>query len=425
MYYCPNPESDEPIFYLDKQIGANEKKPHEPFIDGDIFARELLEMDARGKKRIEIRINSEGGNVKQGMSIYGAILNTKTKVDTFCVGVAYSMAAVCFQGGRKRKMMDYAQLMYHNAYDPTDKRKKRDSFTDLTNESLNTMISKRSWKDESAVRSMMDKETFINSTDALNADLCDEVVGSDELNKPRLTATHAEENWSLANEYVNKFLSIKTATMTKEAKIALGLPETATDAECLAAINQINAEKATAVAALAAKAPKDGEEEEEEEDEDAEPKGKKSKKNKKEMKAMEDKLSGLENKLTAIAAAEEAAKLSAKKEAGKAKVLGIIASRKLTLDQAIIDNYVALAGSEDDTINKVVATLENMEVKVISAKKDIKVLNKKLADDTAFPLIPGAGEEKTSPTGVGAGDTKDFINHINSFDMLKYQRKGK
>jgi ATP-dependent Clp protease protease subunit len=434
MLYCRNPESDEPIFNLDKQIGLNDKKPGEPYIDGDEFARELLEMDSRGKKRIEIRINSEGGNVKQGMSIYGAILNTKTKVDTFCVGVAYSMAGVIFQAGKKRKMMDYAQLMYHNAYDPKDKKAKKDSVTDLINDSLNIMISKRSWKDEEAVRKMMDNETFIGAKDALECDLCDEVMESDELNKPRMT-NDTEANWKASLEYVNKFLPIKTDNMTKEAKLALGLSETATDAEALAAINKMNSEKAEAVAALAKKVAEDDDaEDDDDDDDDDEKKKKKAKKDAKKrndddkspkMKAMEDKVAEFETKLKAISDAEAATKTNAKKEAAKAKVLGIIASRKLVMEQATIDNYVALAGDQDDSLNRVIATLENMKVTVASAKTPLKELNKKAAEEMNFPLIPAGAAEEASPIGVAAGDTSDFINHVNSFDAILYKKRKK
>lgn len=418
MKYCPNPESDEPIFLLDKQIGQSAKNPSAPYIDGDEFARELLEMDARGKKRIEIRINSEGGNVKQGMSIYGAVLNTKTKVDTFCVGVAYSMAAVVFQAGRKRRIMDYGQLMYHEAYDP--KEKKVSAVTDLINESLNTMISSRSWKDEAAVRTMMKNETFISAADALNADLCDEVIKSDELNRPRMSAD-ARSNYENALEYVNKFLPIKTDTMNKDQKIALGLKEDATDAEVTAAINALNTAKADLTAKVTALEAKEDDEEEEEEDPKDKKKGKKSTK---EMKALETKLDDVTNKLTAIEASEKTAQLAARKAEAKAKITGIINTRKLKLEDKVLNEYIAMGETDEANLARVVTILENMTVVNHAPKTPVKELNKKFADASNFPLIPGGNPEKNSPVGVEAGDTTDFINHVNSFDLLTFKKRA-
>lgn len=423
--YCQNPESDEPIFLLDKQIGKNDEKPDEPYIDGDDFARELMQMDSRGKKRIVVRINSEGGNVKQGMSIYGAILNTKTNVDTFCVGVAYSMAAIIMQAGRKRTMMDYAQLMFHEAYELNKKKGKPDESTELINQSLATMISSRSWKDEKAVREMMEKTSFINAKNALDSDLCDEIIQSDELNKPRMTAD-TKVNWKLSMDYANKFLSIKKEHMTKEAKLALGLKEDATDEQAIEAINKLSAFKKKAEEDAKKQTLEKDDDDGDDDDDDDEDKKKAKKKAKKETPEKDnydDKLAAMELTLKAIQDKEVSATLSAKKESAKAKILGIVAQRGLKFEQKQIDNYTLLAGTEETTLNAVVATLESMTVVKQSAKLPVKSLNKKIEDESGFPMIPDGETEENSPTGTGAGDTTDFINHVNSFQIHKLNKK--
>jgi ATP-dependent Clp protease protease subunit len=60
------------------------------------------------KKRIQVWINSPGGDVDDGYNIYNAMLKTKTKVDTHCYGMAASMAGAIFQAGHRRTMADYA-----------------------------------------------------------------------------------------------------------------------------------------------------------------------------------------------------------------------------------------------------------------------------------------------------------------------------
>src|ERR1035437_2216615 len=116
MNYCINPESDEPIFLIDCQIGKDDENPETPYCDGQAFVRELLYMDGEGKKKIWVWINSPGGNVVDGGAIYGAILKTKTPINTFCYYEAASIAGVIFQAGKKRVMLETAKLMYHEAY---------------------------------------------------------------------------------------------------------------------------------------------------------------------------------------------------------------------------------------------------------------------------------------------------------------------
>jgi ATP-dependent protease ClpP protease subunit len=98
--YTVNVDSDEPIMLINKHIGYDEADGYG--IMGDLFQAELLALDQMEKKRIQVWINSPGGSVMDGYNMYTAMLKTKTKVDTYCVGICASMAAVLFQAGRKR-----------------------------------------------------------------------------------------------------------------------------------------------------------------------------------------------------------------------------------------------------------------------------------------------------------------------------------
>ena len=130
--YVVNPDSDEPIMLIDKHIGFDEKDGQG--IDGAIFCRELIELDSLNKKSIKVWINSEGGIVMDGYNIYNAILKTKTKVDTVCVGIAASISAVIFQAGRNRIMNEYALLMYHNPYGGNDVELKKNEVVTSNND---------------------------------------------------------------------------------------------------------------------------------------------------------------------------------------------------------------------------------------------------------------------------------------------------
>lgn len=234
MNYVRNIDSDEPIMMLDKHIGGWDEKDGYG-IDGSRFAAELMELDNMGKKRIQVWINSIGGNVVDGYNICNAILKSKTKVDTYCVGVAASMAGVIFQCGRKRIMSDYGILMYHNPYSSDDK----DSDSGVLNsmkESLNKIICQKSGMDEQAVSLMMDRTTFINSEEARTMGLCDEIEATAGLNAPRKAMTTVGAYWKEATNVLNKYFDNQKPRKMKLVTNKLGLNEDASEQSILAAI---------------------------------------------------------------------------------------------------------------------------------------------------------------------------------------------
>lgn len=177
--YTVGINSDEPTMFIDTHIGYDSEDGMG--IDGSIFARELMEIDQLGKKCINVWINSTGGSVIEGQKIYSAILNSKTKVNTYNMGVCLSIAASIFQAGRKRYMADYATLMLHPIQNSSDQ-KALNAFTD----SVVTMLSRRTNKSDSDIRVMMNMTTWLNASECLEMGLCDEVIYSSDINKPRL-----------------------------------------------------------------------------------------------------------------------------------------------------------------------------------------------------------------------------------------------
>jgi len=163
--YTIDPSVDEPIMLIDKHIGMDAEDGMG--IDGSEFSRELLHLDSIGKKQIQIRINSVGGSVMDGMTIYNAILKTKAKVDTYNVGICASIAGVIFQAGRNRIMADYSLLMMHNPQGGDKKVLK------IMKESLVTMLTRKANKTEAEIAKMMDATTWLTATECLTSGLCD------------------------------------------------------------------------------------------------------------------------------------------------------------------------------------------------------------------------------------------------------------
>lgn len=234
MVYCIDPQVEEPIMLINKHIGFDEKEGQG--IDGSLFQSELLQLDGMGKKRIQVWINSPGGIVMDGYNIYSAILKTKTKVDTYNVGIAASIAAVIFQAGRTRTMADYSSLMYHDPYGGNSKE------LEVMKESLATMISQRSGIDLEFVRGVMKRTTWIAAAEALNDGFCDEVEASSEHNKKRATiapqgvvAMHRICN-SILNEKFSQIKFPKNKQTMNKVTNKLGLANEASEESILNAI---------------------------------------------------------------------------------------------------------------------------------------------------------------------------------------------
>jgi len=226
--YTIDIEADEPIMLINKHIGFDEDEGQG--IDGAIFQQELLMLDKMGKKRIQVWINSPGGIVMDGYNIYNAILKSTTKVDTYNVGIAASIAAVIFQAGRKRIMADYALLMYHNPYggDSVELKKMR--------ESIAVMVAERAEKTTDEVLKMMDKTTWITASEAFESGFCDEIEASKDNNAKH---GNAKAFWDAGKVMANKVnFTPKIKTMTKVTN-KLGLNAEANEDAILEAINGI------------------------------------------------------------------------------------------------------------------------------------------------------------------------------------------
>jgi ATP-dependent protease ClpP protease subunit len=390
MSYCINPNSDEPIFCLLEQIGKDDKDPTAAYVNGNDFARELLYMDGEGKKRIQIWINSEGGNVKEGLSICSAILQTKTKIDVLIIGIAYSIAGVIALMGRKVEMMDFSTLMYHLAYNEDGT---KDEGLDVVNKMLVTAIAGRSGKSAEDVESLMKATTFYHASEAKNEGLIDYVINCGESNVLRATAdTKAKHAFGI--KYINKILpNQKSKEMTPE--------EIQT---------QIEAGVAKAVAAINKK----------KNDDDAE-----DKKNAwpDEKAAYDKKIKDLEDEQ---AKAKAAADMVTQKAAAdmvtqkaKAKIELTIKNKGLKMSDKEIANYVDFAGTTEETLNKVVETIE-----AIPSVKKAPVFNKTVNTDSSnklseIPLIEAKGTDADG--NPIAGDTTSVINAINSFNYKKHK----
>ena len=108
-YFNMIPSPDTACILLYGEIGG-----FDGISDKDIVA-ELYEY-ASMYKSIDIRVNSPGGSVYAGMSIFNALRSSEADITIYVDGIAASMASIIALCGKPVYMSQYARLMLHAPY---------------------------------------------------------------------------------------------------------------------------------------------------------------------------------------------------------------------------------------------------------------------------------------------------------------------
>lgn len=140
---------------------------------GEVSAVNLSkQLEALGDvERIDVYINSYGGEVAEGLAIYNALRRHKAKIVTHCDGFACSIASVIFMAGDERIMSRSSLLMIHNAWscfagNAEEMRKEADDLEKITQASIEAYKADSSLT-EDEIKALMDAETWILPDEAL------------------------------------------------------------------------------------------------------------------------------------------------------------------------------------------------------------------------------------------------------------------
>ena len=92
--------------------------PIDDYVANIVIAELLFLQMQDADKDIDIYINSPGGSVTSGLSIYDTMQFIKPEVNTYCVGQAASMGAVLLAAGTtgKRFALPHSRIMIHQPW---------------------------------------------------------------------------------------------------------------------------------------------------------------------------------------------------------------------------------------------------------------------------------------------------------------------
>ena len=148
-----------------------------------VITAQLLYLEAENpKKEISMYINSPGGVVTSGLSIYDTMEYIRPDVSTVCIGQAASMGSLLLTAGAKNKRycLPNARIMTHQPSggfqgQASDIEIHAKEIINLRTR-LNGIYVKHSGKKIAEIETLMDRDTFLSPEDALKLGLIDEVV---------------------------------------------------------------------------------------------------------------------------------------------------------------------------------------------------------------------------------------------------------
>jgi len=131
------------------------------------FQKELAGIKAN---QIDLHINSPGGEVFDGLTIYNLIKQHPANVTTYIDGLAASIASIIALAGDKVIMAENALYMMHNPYgavsgNATEMRQMAETL-DKVSGSLITTYTAKSGQTEEFIKELMDAETWMTAIEA-------------------------------------------------------------------------------------------------------------------------------------------------------------------------------------------------------------------------------------------------------------------
>jgi ATP-dependent Clp protease protease subunit len=151
----------------------------------NLVVAQLLFLESENPdKDIHLYINSPGGSVTAGLSIYDTMQFIKPDVSTMCIGQAASMGALLLAGGaeNKRFCLPHSRMMIHQPLggfqgQASDIEIHAKEILDVR-EKLNKILSAHTGQPMKQISKDTDRDNFLSGDEAKSYGLIDEVLSS-------------------------------------------------------------------------------------------------------------------------------------------------------------------------------------------------------------------------------------------------------
>ncbi|MDE7267696.1 MAG: ATP-dependent Clp protease proteolytic subunit [Lachnospiraceae bacterium] len=147
----------------------------------EVVMAQLLYLDSLGKDEpIHIYINSPGGSVTAGLAILDTMRLVKSKIYTYCIGLAASMGSILLSSGDKRYIVPHAEVMIHQPLGGT-----KGQATEIeiaakhisrTKEVLNSILAENCGRTYEEVSQDTERDNWKSAAEALEYGLVDKII---------------------------------------------------------------------------------------------------------------------------------------------------------------------------------------------------------------------------------------------------------
>ena len=139
----------------------------------------IEEIKGLGDRPINIRINSLGGDVFNGMAIHNVLKKRTYNTTVYIEGIAASIATIIALGADEVIMAENSLFMIHNAWggvmgDAKEMRKSAATLEKISNE-LTEIYVKKTGLSYEAISEMMDNETWLSADEAYELGFVDSI----------------------------------------------------------------------------------------------------------------------------------------------------------------------------------------------------------------------------------------------------------
>ena len=128
---------------------------------------------------ITLLINSPGGHVVSGLSIYDVMKAIESPVNTVCVGTAASMASILFSSGDNRFILPNSEVMIHQPLGGAQGQATdvaiRAEWLMKTKTKMTRMMADMTGQDIEKVKADVERDYFMTAQEALDYHIIDEI----------------------------------------------------------------------------------------------------------------------------------------------------------------------------------------------------------------------------------------------------------
>lgn len=195
------------------------------FGEGVTAKRISAALRAIGKNDVVVNVNSPGGDYFEGLAIYNMLREHPAKVTVRVLGIAASAASVIAMAGDEIQIARAGFLMIHNTWVIAmgDRHQLRDvaDWLEPFDQSAIDIYSARTGISAAELGKMLDRETWIGGSDAVDKGFADSLLASDEVSAKAKNSSDARELHALRE--LETYLAMANCPRAKRGDLVAAL----------------------------------------------------------------------------------------------------------------------------------------------------------------------------------------------------------